>query len=64
MLMLNNLVALITCVVLALVACWPSGLANAVMIALFTVAMWVAANIVSTNLAKKSEQDKATEVSF
>ncbi|RCN52952.1 ABC transporter, ATP-binding protein [Ancylostoma caninum] len=64
MLMLNNLVAVISCVILSLVACWPSGLANTIMIVIFTVAMWVAANIVSTNLAKKSEQDKATELSI
>ncbi|EYC28977.1 hypothetical protein Y032_0007g3528 [Ancylostoma ceylanicum] len=64
MLMLNNLVAVIFCVVLSLTACWPSGLANLIMIATFTVGMWVAANIVSTNLAKKSEQDKATELSI
>ncbi|KAL6743950.1 hypothetical protein Aduo_016931 [Ancylostoma duodenale] len=64
MLMLNNLVAVTACVILSLVACWPSGLANAIMIATFTVAMWVAANIVSKNLAKKSEQDKATELSI
>ncbi|EPB78162.1 ABC transporter, ATP-binding protein [Ancylostoma ceylanicum] len=64
MLMLNNLVAVIFCVVLSLTACWPSGLANLIMIATFTVGMWVAANIVSTNLAKKSEQDKATETAI
>ncbi|CAJ0588656.1 unnamed protein product [Cylicocyclus nassatus] len=64
MLMLNNLVALIASVILTFVACWPSGIANLVMIVVFTIALWVAANIVSTNIARKSELDKSIELSI
>ena len=64
MLMLNNLVALVACVVLAFVKCWPSGTASFIMISLFAAGMWIAASIVSKNIAKKSEMDKTTEVKF
>ncbi|ETN79013.1 hypothetical protein NECAME_00387 [Necator americanus] len=61
MLMLNNLVALIACIILSLVACWPSGVANTIMIVLVTAGLWVAAKTVSMNLIRKSELDKTTE---
>ncbi|KHJ74855.1 hypothetical protein OESDEN_25529 [Oesophagostomum dentatum] len=64
MLMLNNLVALIACVILAFVKCWPSGTANFIMITLFATGMWIAASIVSKNIAKKSNMDKTTELSI
>ncbi|VDM66123.1 unnamed protein product, partial [Strongylus vulgaris] len=64
MLMLNNLVALVACVALTFVACWPSGIANFIMIILVIIGLWVAASIVSKNIARKSEMDKTTELSI
>ncbi|WKY13006.1 hypothetical protein Q1695_004098 [Nippostrongylus brasiliensis] len=64
MLMVNNLVAVVICVILALASCWQSGLAMTILISLFTISMWMVSNRISTNMKKRSESDRRPELSI
>ncbi|XGW07053.1 hypothetical protein V3C99_016954 [Haemonchus contortus] len=64
MLMVNNMCAVVVCIPLSIIACWESGVAMTVLLALFIVSMWITSNRISASMEKKSEIDKTPELSI
>ncbi|VDO23678.1 unnamed protein product [Haemonchus placei] len=64
MLMVNNMCAVVVCIPLSIIACWESGVAMTVLLALFIVSMWITSNRISASMEKKSENDKTPELSI
>ncbi|KAJ1370623.1 hypothetical protein KIN20_032392 [Parelaphostrongylus tenuis] len=61
-LMVNNLCAVVVCVVLSVYACWASGVAAIVLITLFTIIMWVTSNRITSCMERKAAIDKTPEL--
>uniref|UniRef100_A0A183FX85 ABC transporter domain-containing protein n=1 Tax=Heligmosomoides polygyrus TaxID=6339 RepID=A0A183FX85_HELPZ len=64
MLMVNNLVAVVACIALSTVHCWPAGVGMVVVISLFTVFTWLASYRISANMRRRSKLDRTSELSI
>ncbi|KJH44961.1 ABC transporter, ATP-binding protein [Dictyocaulus viviparus] len=62
MLMVNNLCAVIVCVLFSVLGCWASGVAAIILITLFITSMWFTSSRISACMEREAKLDKTPEL--